>query len=110
MIDKLKELKELLGDTYKDLLEAYLDDGPKRLDQMRSAFQDFDFETLATLAAEKAVAILEGMSIQSGIDDERGLKNAAIACSGVSFKLFSFSSISSLNSVFSFSILLSRSL
>ncbi len=50
MIDKLKELKELLGDTYKDLLEAYLSDGPKRLDQMRSAFQDLDFETLASAA------------------------------------------------------------
>ena len=50
MIDMLKQLRELLGDAYKDLLEAYLDDGPKRLDQMQSAFRDTDFETLASTA------------------------------------------------------------
>ena len=50
MINQLKQLRELLGDAYKELLEAYLDDGPKRLDQMRSAFQDMDFETLASAA------------------------------------------------------------
>ncbi|TFG17535.1 MAG: thermosome subunit [Promethearchaeota archaeon] len=31
-------------------------------------------------AAEKAVEILEGMSIKSGIDDYKGLKNAAMTC------------------------------
>ena len=31
-------------------------------------------------AAEKAVEILEGMSIKSGIDDNEGLKNAAMTC------------------------------
>ncbi len=31
-------------------------------------------------AAEKAVEILDGMSIKSGIDDENGLKNAAMTC------------------------------
>jgi thermosome len=31
-------------------------------------------------AAEKAVEILEGMSIKSGIDDNDGLKNAAMTC------------------------------
>jgi thermosome len=31
-------------------------------------------------AAEKAVEILEGMSIKSGIDDYEGLKNAAMTC------------------------------
>lgn len=50
MIDKLKQLRELLGDSYKELLEAYLDDSPKRLDQMQSAFRDVDFETLANAA------------------------------------------------------------
>jgi len=31
-------------------------------------------------AADKAVEILDGMSIKSGIDDEEGLKNAAMTC------------------------------
>ncbi|MFX0035914.1 MAG: thermosome subunit beta [Candidatus Hermodarchaeota archaeon] len=31
-------------------------------------------------AADKAVEILDGISIKSGIDDERGLKNAAMTC------------------------------
>ncbi len=31
-------------------------------------------------AAEKAVEILDGISIKSGIDDEEGLKNAAMTC------------------------------
>jgi thermosome len=31
-------------------------------------------------AAEKAVEILDGISIKSGIDDEQGLKNAAMTC------------------------------
>jgi len=50
MINALKQLRDLLGDTYKDLLEAYLDDGPKKLSQMRSSFRDVDFETLANAA------------------------------------------------------------
>ncbi|MCK4951999.1 MAG: Hpt domain-containing protein [Gammaproteobacteria bacterium] len=50
MIDKLKQLRELLGDTYRDLLKAYLDDSPKRLDQMQSSFRELDFESLANTA------------------------------------------------------------
>lgn len=50
MIDKLKQLRELLGDTYRELLEAYLDDSPKKLDQMQSSFRELDFESLANAA------------------------------------------------------------
>lgn len=61
MISVLKQLREILGDTYRDFLEVYLDDTPKSLEQMQSALKDADFETIATVAHT-----LRGSSINFG--------------------------------------------
>mgnify|MGYP000524612938 CR=1 FL=1 len=60
-----------MGDTYKGLLETYLDDSQKKLDKIKSAFQDdIDFELLTftahtmkgssrTMGAQKLASVCE---------------------------------------------------
>lgn len=45
-----EQLKGLMGDGYKGLLEAFLSDSPKRLDKMLLATQENDMESLANEA------------------------------------------------------------
>lgn len=41
------QLKDLMGETYKELLEVFLSDSPKRLEKIRLAAQENDMDALA---------------------------------------------------------------
>ena len=45
-----EQLKELMGETYKDLLEVFLSDSPKRMKKILLAVQENDMTTLASEA------------------------------------------------------------
>lgn len=44
---KLEQLRELMGDGYIELLDAYLEDAPVRINAMKEAIEDDDLETIS---------------------------------------------------------------
>ena len=77
----LEQLKDMMGDNYVALLNAYLEDTPKRLDIMQTAVSDNNLEQLVAQAhalkgSSSNLGAVELAEICSQISD--GYRNGAL--------------------------------